>query len=52
LGRIFDPFFTTRAQRSGLGLAVVKRIVDALQAEISVEGKAGDGATFTINFRP
>jgi signal transduction histidine kinase len=52
VGRIFDPFFTTRAQGSGLGLAVVKRIVDALRAEISVEGKAGHGATFTLNFRP
>jgi len=52
VGRIFDPFFTTRAQGSGLGLAVVKRIVDALRAEISVAGKAGHGATFTLNFRP
>jgi two-component system sensor histidine kinase HydH len=51
VGRIFDPFFTTRAQGSGLGLAVVKRIVDALRAEISVEGKAGHGTTFTLTFR-
>jgi two-component system, NtrC family, sensor histidine kinase HydH len=51
LGRIFDPFFTTRAQGSGLGLAVVKKIVDALHAEISVESKAGHGATFTLTFR-
>jgi PAS domain S-box-containing protein len=49
--RIFDPFFTTRAQGSGLGLAVVKRIVDAIRAEIHVDATPGGGATFRLTFR-
>jgi signal transduction histidine kinase len=48
--RIFDPFFTTRAQGSGLGLAVVRRIVEELQAEIYVDASPGRGATFTLAF--
>jgi len=47
--RIFDPFFTTKApgKGSGLGLAVVKGIVDDMAATIGVESD-GDGTRFTI----
>lgn len=49
--RIFEPFFTTRAQGTGLGLAVVRRIVDELAGEIVVDAKEGAGATFTLAFK-
>ncbi len=45
---IFQPFFTTKATGTGLGLAVVKRIVDAHHGEISVRTGAGVGTTFTV----
>lgn len=45
---IFQPFFTTKATGTGLGLAVVKRIVDAHHGEISVRSGAGVGTTFTV----
>jgi len=45
--RIFEPFFTTRATGTGLGLAVVKRIVDGHRGEIRVE-TSPRGTTFTI----
>ncbi|MBK7864427.1 MAG: GAF domain-containing protein [Archangiaceae bacterium] len=45
---IFQPFFTTKATGTGLGLAVVKRIVDAHHGEISVRSAMGGGTTFTI----
>ncbi len=48
--RIFEPFFTTRAQGTGLGLAVVRRIVEELRGEIHVEASQGRGATFTLAF--
>lgn len=47
--RIFDAFFTTRAQGTGVGLAVVKRIADDHGFSIDVESEAGRGATFTVH---
>ncbi len=48
LPRIFDPGFSTKPHGTGLGLAVVKRVVDLYGGEISVESKVGEGTTFTI----
>jgi signal transduction histidine kinase len=47
--RIFDAFFTTRAQGTGVGLAVVKRIADDHGFSIEVESEAGHGAIFRID---
>lgn len=49
LARIFDPFFTTRTNGSGLGLAVVKRIVDEHGGRIQVESRAGAGTTVVVS---
>ncbi|HME37360.1 MAG TPA: ATP-binding protein [Steroidobacteraceae bacterium] len=50
--RIFEPFFTTRARGNGIGLAIVKSVVEAHQGRVtladSVEG-AATGATFIID---
>jgi len=48
--RIFDPFFTTRDNGTGLGLAVVQKIIDLHQGEITVENREGKGTRFTVNF--
>jgi two-component system, NtrC family, sensor histidine kinase HydH len=50
--RIFDAFFTTRAQGTGVGLAVVKRIADDHGFSIAVESESGHGATFTVWLGP
>jgi two-component system sensor histidine kinase HydH len=50
--RIFDAFFTTRAQGTGVGLAVVKRIADDHGFSIEVESESGHGATFTVGLGP
>ncbi len=46
--RVFEPFFTTRASGTGLGLAVVKRIVEGHRGEVSVSSAPGGGAVFTL----
>ncbi len=46
--QLFDAFFTTRSHGTGIGLAVVKRIVDEHGWEIRVLDTDGGGATFHV----
>ncbi len=48
--RVFDPFFTTRppGAGTGLGLAVVHRVVSDHRGEVTVTSSPGEGATFRI----
>jgi two-component system sensor histidine kinase PilS (NtrC family) len=48
LQRIFEPFYTTRDTGTGLGLAVVNRIIEAYQGRIHMESELGKGTVFTI----
>jgi two-component system sensor histidine kinase FlrB len=49
IARIFDPLFSTRRDGSGLGLPIVKRIVDSHHGSIRVESTKS-GTRFVINF--
>ena len=44
--RIFTPFFTSRARGLGLGLSIVKGILEAHRGSIAEVGKVGEGAHF------
>ena len=46
--RIFEPFYTTRTHGTGLGMAIVQRIIEAHGGEIRVADPQGGGARFLI----
>ena len=46
--KMFTPLFTTKSKGQGLGLAVVKRLVDALKGTIVFDSAAGKGTKFTV----
>jgi signal transduction histidine kinase len=48
LANIFNPFFTTKPQGMGMGLAIVKTIVEAHHGTIAAENQPSGGALFTI----
>ena len=47
--RIFEPFFTTKTHGTGLGLAVVKSVINAHKGQLSVANLADQGACFTVS---
>jgi signal transduction histidine kinase len=46
--RIFDPFFTTKPEGSGLGLPIVRKIVDAHDGRIDVTSTPSEGTRFRV----
>ena len=48
MARLFEPFLTTKPGGTGLGLALVHRVVQAHGGEVRVEGRPGLGAAITI----
>jgi signal transduction histidine kinase len=49
ISHLFEPFFSRRAGGSGLGLFVVKMIIDELKGHIDVRSKVSQGTVFTVS---
>lgn len=47
--RIFEPFVSGRSAGTGLGLAVVKAVANAMGGDVALYSVAGEGATFAIH---
>jgi signal transduction histidine kinase len=48
LEKIFHPFFTTKDKGTGLGLAVIHKVITDHHGTITVDSAAGEGSTFTV----
>jgi len=48
LPHVFEPFYSTRQDGAGMGLFIVKEIIDEHGGAISVESEPGKGTQFTV----
>jgi signal transduction histidine kinase len=48
MSKIFDPYYTTKNTGTGLGLAVVQKVVEAHGGSVDVKSTADGGTMFTI----
>ena len=48
LPRIFEPHFSTRSTGAGLGLAIVRRLVESWGGSVHAESAPGQGVTIRI----
>jgi two-component system, NtrC family, nitrogen regulation sensor histidine kinase NtrY len=48
--RIFEPKFTTKSSGMGLGLAMVKSIIENYGGKITLSSDSGKGSVFTVEF--
>jgi len=46
--KIFEPYYSTKSQGSGLGLSVVKKIIDDHNGQVEVNSEVNKGTRFTI----
>jgi len=48
--KIFEPFYTTRPDGTGLGLTIVKQIVEEHNGQINIQESSMGGARFVLHF--
>jgi signal transduction histidine kinase len=48
MGKIWDPFFTTKEKGTGLGLRIVKNIIESHAGTIKIENRPDGGAQVTV----
>jgi len=49
LGKVFQPFYTNKAQGVGLGMPIVKRLVELHGGEVRIDSGGGGGTTVFVD---
>ncbi|HQU13055.1 MAG TPA: PAS domain-containing sensor histidine kinase, partial [Thermodesulfobacteriota bacterium] len=49
LGKVFQPFYTNKAQGVGLGMPIVKRLVELHGGEVRIDSGSGRGTTVSVD---
>jgi signal transduction histidine kinase len=50
IANLFAPFLTYKDSGTGIGLAIVKKIIENHQGKVEVESKVGQGSRFKLLF--
>jgi len=50
--KVFSPFFSTKGKGSGLGLAMIKKIMDDLGGAVDLASVPGEGTRVTLRLSP
>lgn len=48
MANIFDPFFTTKENGTGLGMFIIKEIINNHGGRLDIQSKPGNGTTVTV----
>lgn len=51
LGRIMEPLYSTKARGLGLGLAIVRTILDKIEGRLEIDSQPGQGSAFTVRLK-
>jgi signal transduction histidine kinase len=49
LEKVFQPFYTNKAQGVGLGMSIVKRLVELHGGEVRIDSRTGRGTTVSVD---
>ena len=50
--KVFSPFFSTKGKGAGLGLAMIRKIVDDIGGDVELTSKVGEGTRVTLFLPP
>ncbi|UCF56930.1 MAG: hypothetical protein JSW15_00090, partial [Deltaproteobacteria bacterium] len=49
VNKIFNPFFTTKEKGSGLGLSIVRKIIEGHRGSVAIQSIEGEGTKVRVH---